>query len=46
MSRQIQGKFVNGKFYAYIELLKEYEEIVISIDKMHSKSEFSIYAKI
>ena len=46
MSRQIQGKFVNGKFYAYIELLKEYEEIVISIDKMHAKSEFSIYAKI
>ena len=46
MSRQIQGKLVSGKFYAYIELLKEYEEIVISIDKMHTKSEFSIYAKI
>ena len=46
MSKQTQGKLVDGKFYGYIELLQEYEEIVVSIDKMHAKSEFSIYAKI
>ena len=45
ISKQIQGKLKDGKFYGYIELLKEYEDIIISIDKMHSESKFSIYAK-
>ena len=45
ISKQIQGKMKEGKFYGYIELLKEYEEIIISIDKMHSESKFSIYVK-
>ena len=45
MSKQMQGKLKNGKFYGYIELLQEYEEIIIVIDKMHSESKFSIYAK-
>ena len=45
MSKHIQSKFKEGKFYGYIELLQEYEEIVISVDKMHSESKFSIYAK-
>ena len=46
ISKQIQGKLKDGKFYGYFELMKEYEEIVISVDKMHSESKFSIYAKI
>ena len=45
ISRQIQEKFENGKYYAYVELLKEYEEIIFSVEKMHSESMFSIYAK-
>ena len=45
VSKQIQGKLSEGKFYGYIELLQEYQEIIISIDKMHSESKFTIYAK-
>ena len=45
MSNEIQGKFNEGKFYAYIELLPEYEEVIFNVDKMHSQSQFSIYAK-
>ena len=45
MSKEIQGKFSNGKFYAYLELHEEYEEIIFTIDKMYSKSKYSIYAK-
>ena len=46
ISKQIQGKFNQGKFYAYLELYEDFEEIIFSIDKMHSKSKYSIYAKI
>ena len=45
MSKQAQGKMVDGKFYGYIELLPEFEQVVLSIDKMHSQSQFSIYEK-
>ena len=45
MSKQIQAKFNSGQLYAYIELLKEYEEIIFTIDKMHSDSQYSVYAK-
>ena len=45
MSKQIQGKFKEGKFYGYIEMLPEYEEIVLNVDKMTPNSAFSVYAK-
>ena len=45
MSKQIQGKFKEGKFYGYIEMLPEYEEIVLNVDKMTPNSVFSVYAK-
>ena len=45
MSKQTQGRFDNGKLYVYIELLKEYEEIIFTIEKMHSDSKYSVYAK-
>ena len=46
ISKYIQQKFKDGIFYGYFELLKEYEEIVLSVDKIHSYSKFSIYVKI
>ena len=45
MSKQTQGKFKEGKFYGYIEMLPEYEEIVLNVDKMTPNSAFSVYAK-
>ena len=45
MSKQTQGKFKEGKFYGYIELLPEYEEIILNVDKMTPDSKFSIYTK-
>ena len=45
MSKQIQDKFINGKLYAYIEMLQEYEEVIFTIDKMNVNSEYSVYAK-
>ena len=45
MSKEAQGKFKDGKFYAYIELLPEYEEVILTVDKMHPDSKFSIYTK-
>ena len=45
MSKQIQGKFREGKFYAYFELLKEYDEVTLTVDKMQPDSRFSIYSK-
>ena len=45
MSKQIQGQFSNDEFYAYIELLPEYEQIIFTLDKMHSYSQYSIFAK-
>ena len=45
MSRQVQDKFTDGKLYAYVELLQEYESIIFTIDKMRPDSEYSIYAK-
>ena len=45
ISKEIQGKFKNGVIYAYVELLKEYDEILVNVDKMHSESKFSIFAK-
>ena len=45
MSKQVQGKFINGKIYAYVELLPEYEEIIFTIDKMNQESSYSVYAK-
>ena len=45
MSKNMLGKFEEGKFYAYIELLKEYEEIIFSVEKMNPESEYSVYAK-
>jgi len=45
MSKQTQGKFKEGKFYGYIEMLPEYEEIVLNIDKMTPTSVFSVYVK-
>ena len=45
MSKEMQGKFENGKFYAYVELLKEYEEIIFSVEKMNPESKYSVYAK-
>jgi len=45
ISKQTQGKFKEGKFYGYIELLPEYEEIILNVDKMTSNSKFSIYTK-
>ena len=45
MSKQEQGRFKDGRFYGYIELLPEYEEVTLTIDKMTSDSQFSIYTK-
>ena len=45
MSKETVGKFTDGKFYAYIELLPEYEQVIFNVDKMHSQSQFSIYVK-
>ena len=45
MSKQIQGQFSNSQFFAYIELLPEYEQIIFTLDKMHSNSQYSIFAK-
>ena len=45
MSKQVQLKLINGELYSYVELFKEYDEIILSIDKMHSQSKYSIYAK-
>ena len=45
MSKQEIGKFKDGKFYGYIELLPEYEEVILNIDKMTPDSQFSIYTK-
>jgi len=45
MSRQVQDKFTDGKLYAYVELLQEYESIIFTIDKMRPDSEYSVYAK-
>ena len=45
ISKQIQGKLKEGKFYGYIELLPEYDEIVLSVDKMRLDNEFSIFVK-
>ena len=45
MSKQVQGKLIEGKLYAYVELRQEYNEIFLNIDKMHSDSKYSIYAK-
>ena len=45
VSKQVQAKFQNGELLAYIELLKEYDEIILNIDKMHPDSKYSIFAK-
>ena len=45
ISKQIQGKLKEGKYYGYIELLPEYDEIVLSVDKMRLDNEFSIFVK-
>ena len=45
MSKQVQGVFKQGKFYAYLELLKDYDEVTLTVDKMQPDSQFSIYAK-
>jgi hypothetical protein len=45
MSKQTQGKFKEGKFYAYFELLKEYDQVTLTVDKMQPDSKFIIYAK-
>ena len=45
MSKQIQAKLNDGELFAYIELLKEYDEIILNIDKMHQNSKYSVYAK-
>ena len=45
MSKQEQGRFKDGRFYGYIELLPEYEEVTLTIDKMTPDSQFSIYTK-
>jgi hypothetical protein len=34
MSKQTQGVFREGKFYDYFELLKEYEQVTLTVDKM------------
>ena len=45
MSKQVQGKFIDGKIYAYVELLQEYETIIFNIEKMKPESSYSVYAK-
>ena len=45
VSKQAQGKFKDGKFYGYIEMLPEYDEIVLNVDKMTPTSIFTVYAK-
>ena len=45
MSKQTQGVFREGKFYAYFELLKEYDQVTLTVDKMKPDSQFSIYSK-
>ena len=45
MSKQTQAKFISGELFAYIELLKEYDEIKLNIDKMHPDSQYAVYAK-
>ena len=45
MSKQTQAKFISGELFAYIELLKEYDEIILNIDKMHPDSKYAVYAK-
>lgn len=34
MSKQTQGVFREGKFYDYFELLKENEQVTLTVDKM------------
>ena len=45
MSKQVQGKLIDGKLYAYVELRQEYNEVFLNIDKMHSDSQYAVYAK-
>ena len=45
MSKQIQAQFTKSEFYAYIELLPEYEQIIFTLDKMRPDSQYSVFAK-
>ena len=46
MNKNIQTQMKNRKLYAYIELLQEYEEIIITVNTDYLGGDFTIYAKI
>ena len=45
MNKQIQTKLENGELYVYIELLKEYEEVIFTANSNKIGSDFNVYAK-
>ena len=45
MNKKVQTQIKDGKLYTYIELLKEYEEVIFTATVNYIGSDFTIYAK-